>query len=59
MDRKMLKNVVAKFIAKMAINKSYKTVGRSFPIGAHEVQVPDQLKHRCEEGREMFEQEDC
>ncbi len=42
------KRRLAQRIAKIATDKAKRSVGKSIPLGAHEVEVPAELKHMAE-----------
>lgn len=41
-----VKKMIAKGITVIAVKKTYKTVGKSFPIGMHEVEMPEILQEK-------------
>lgn len=49
--KKQMKNIKRKIsqkIVKAATAQAHNTVGKSFPLGFHEVEVPKELKHLTE-----------
>ncbi len=49
MDAKKIKAAVAGKVAEKAKKRAYETVGRSIPLGVHEVEVPKELKYLLED----------
>lgn len=43
-DVRKIKRTIAESIIKVAVKTANKTVGRSFPQGTHEVEVPDKVR---------------
>lgn len=48
MKMKNFKEMVAQKIVNTATVEAHRTVGRSIPVGIHEVEVPKELKHLTE-----------
>ena len=49
MKKKEMKSKLAEKIVDKARKRAYQTVGRSWPMGVHEVEVPKELKKFVEE----------
>lgn len=49
MEKKRLKSKFAEKIVSGAKKRAYQTVGRSWPLGIHEVEIPRRLKKLAEE----------
>ena len=55
-----MKEKIAKKIACMAKKKAYESVGKSFPLGVHEIKPPEELlKRKKEEINEPVVERDC
>ncbi len=52
MKDKRLKTKIARKLVELAINKAYHSVGKSFPCGVHEVEVPKELRVLMEKHEE-------
>lgn len=54
-----IKKYVAEGIRKIAVKKAYRSVGKSLPLGMHEVEVPKCLKNDTLEKNETDMSENC
>lgn len=48
MQQKKIRKIIASKISNVAKEIACKTVGRSWPLGAYEVEIPEELKLKSE-----------